>query len=46
MNIHPIRTKADHKRALHEVSAYFNNEPGPGSEDDDRCEILITLVQA
>ena len=46
MNIHPIRTKADHKRALHEVSAYFNNGPEPGSEAGDRFEILITLVQA
>ena len=46
MNIHPIRTKADHKRALHEVSAYFNNGPVPGSEDGDRFEILVTLVEA
>lgn len=46
MNIHPIRTKADHKRALHEVSAYFNNEPVPGSEDGDRFEILLVLVEA
>ena len=33
MQIRPIRTKADYKRALHEVSAYFDNEPEPGSED-------------
>ena len=46
MNIHPIRTKADYKRALREVSAYFNNEPEPGSEDGDRFEILTTLVEA
>lgn len=46
MNIHPIRTKADYKRALREVSAYFNNEPEPGSEDGDRFEILATLVEA
>lgn len=46
MNIHPIRTKADHKRALREVSGYFNNEPEPGSEDGDRFEILVTLVEA
>lgn len=31
MNIHPIRTKTDYKRALREVSAYFNDEPEPGS---------------
>lgn len=46
MNIHPIRTKADYKRALREVSAYFNDEPEPRSEDGDRFEILITLVEA
>ena len=46
MNIHPIRTKSDYKRALREVSAYFDNEPEPGSEDGDRFEILTTLVEA
>ena len=46
MNIHPIRTKADYKRALREVSAYFDDEPEPGSEDGDRFEILATLVEA
>ena len=46
MNIHPLRTKADYKRALREVSAYFDNEPEPGSEDGDRFEILATLVEA
>ena len=46
MNIHPIRTKADYKRALREVSAYFDNEPAPGSTDGDRFEILTTLVEA
>ena len=46
MNIHPIRTKADYKRALREVSAYFDNEPEPGRADGDRFEILTTLVEA
>ena len=46
MNIHPIGTKADYKRALREVSAYFDNEPEPGSDDGDRFEILATLVEA
>ena len=46
MNIHPIRTKADYKRARREVSAYFDNEPEPGSDDGDRVEILATLVEA
>ena len=46
MNIRPIRNKTDYKRALREVSAYFDNEPEPGSEDGDRFEILATLVAA
>ena len=46
MNIHPIHTKADYKRALRDVSAYFDNEPEPGSAEGDRFEILTTLVEA
>ena len=46
MNIAPIPTKSDYKRALREVSAYFDNEPEPGSEDGDRFKILTTLVEA
>ena len=46
MNIQPIRNKADYKRALREVSAYFDNEPDPGSKAGDRFEILTTLVEA
>ena len=46
MNIHPIRTDHDYKAALRELSAYFDNEPVPGTEDGDRFEILATLVEA
>ena len=46
MNIRPIRTEADYKATLREVSAYFDNEPEPGTEDGDRFEILLTLVEA
>ena len=46
MNIHPIRTGTDYRAALRELSAYFDNEPVPGSEDGDRFEILVTLVEA
>ena len=28
------------------MSAYFDQEPEPGSEDGDRFEILLALVQA
>ncbi len=46
MEIRPIRTEEDYKQALREVSAYFDNEPQPGSPDGDRFEILLTLVAA
>ena len=46
MNIHPIRTGTDYRAALRELSAYIDNEPVPGSEDGDRFEILVTLVEA
>ena len=45
MNIRPIRTKKDYKVALQEVSAYFDNEPMPGTKEGDRFEILATLVE-
>lgn len=46
MNIHPIRTENDYQIALGELSAYFNAEPEPGTEEGDRFEILATLVEA
>ncbi|ALM52002.1 helix-turn-helix domain-containing protein [Halomonas huangheensis] len=46
MNIRPIRTEMDYRFALREVSAYFDDEPELGSEDGDRFEILLTLIEA
>ncbi|MBD8524607.1 helix-turn-helix domain-containing protein [Pseudomarimonas arenosa] len=46
MNIHPIRTESDYKKALRELSAYFDDEPDPGTIEGDRFEILATLVEA
>lgn len=46
MEIRPIRTSDDYKAAMREVSAYFDNEPTPGTHDGDRFEILLTLVEA
>ncbi|MFZ2663471.1 MAG: transcriptional regulator [Rhodoferax sp.] len=40
MEIRPIRTEDDYKTALREVSAYFDNEPAPGTPDGDRFEIM------
>ena len=46
MDIRPIRTEEDYQATLREVSAYFDNEPAPGTADGDRFEILLTLVEA
>lgn len=46
MNIQPIHSENDYKAALRELSAYFDNEPEPGSEEGDRFDILVTLVEA
>lgn len=46
MDIRPIHTKDDYKAALRELSAYFDNEPEPGTEDGDRFKRLVTVVEA
>ena len=46
MDIRPIHTEADYKLALNEVSSYFDSEPEPGTQEGDRFEILLTLVEA
>jgi HTH-type transcriptional regulator/antitoxin HigA len=46
MNIHPIRNDDDHREALRELAHYFDHEPEPGTEDGDRFEIMLTLVEA
>ena len=46
MNIRPIHSESDYRAALKEVSAYFDHEPEPGSDDGDRFEILAALIEA
>ena len=46
MNIHPVRTKADYKAALKEISALMESDPDLGTPQGDRLDILTTLVQA
>jgi HTH-type transcriptional regulator / antitoxin HigA len=46
MNIKPIRTKADHKAALKEVSRLVDLDPARGTTDGDALEVLSTLVAA
>jgi HTH-type transcriptional regulator / antitoxin HigA len=44
MDIRPIRTEADYQAALAEISALM--DAVPGSADEDRLDILATLVEA
>lgn len=46
MEIRPIRTKADYKATLKEISALMESDPALGTPKGDRLDILITLVQA
>lgn len=46
MDIRPIHNETDYKATLRAVSGYFDNEPMPGTEEADRFEILVTLIEA
>lgn len=46
MNIHPVRNEQEYLAALAELSAYFEREPEPGTEEGDRFDVLATLVEA
>ena len=46
MEIRPVRTKADYKAALEEISTLMDSDPAPGTPEGDRLDILATLVQA
>jgi len=43
MEIRPIRKDADHAAALREVERLWN--AAPGTEDGDRLDILVTLIE-
>ena len=45
-NIRPIKTEADYEWALAEVTAYFDNQPEPGSPEGDRFDVLAALLEA
>ena len=46
MNIRPIHSDSDYRQALKAASVYFDHEPESGSDDADRFEILLALIQA
>ena len=46
MEIKAIRTEADYRAALQEVSALIDLDPAVDSPDGERLEVMGTLVQA
>jgi HTH-type transcriptional regulator / antitoxin HigA len=44
--LRPIRTRADYRAALAEVSPMFDREPEPGTPEGDRFDVLVTLIEA
>ena len=42
MNVHPIRTEADHEAALAEVEALWGSKAG--TPDGDRLDVLLVLI--
>lgn len=45
MNIHPIKTAADHRRAVAGLTALLESAPAPGSAEADDAEVLATLIE-
>lgn len=45
MDIRPIHTKADYKRALAVVSQLVDANPARGTPDGDRLEVLAMLIE-
>lgn len=45
MQLKPIRTEADYAAALQAVAPYFDHEPQPGSDEADRFEVLLLLIE-
>ena len=44
MDVAPIRTKRDHRRALEEIEALMDAKRG--TSEGDRLDVLVTLVEA
>ena len=46
LDIRPIRTEADHARALAEIQAFDDDGYVAGTDASDRLDVLVTLVAA
>lgn len=43
--IRPLRTEADYEAALAEIERYFEQEPGQGTPEADRFDLLALVIQ-
>ncbi len=46
MEIQPVRNEKDYEHALREIAELMEREPEPGTDDFDRLDVLVTLVEA
>lgn len=46
MDIRPIKNDDDLAWAIQEVSAYFEDQPEPGTPEGDRFDVLSELIEA
>lgn len=46
MNIHPIRTKAEHRQALARISKLMILDPAPRTPESDELEVLAQVVES
>ena len=46
MDPRPIVSEAEYKRAVNDISAYFENQPSPGTPDAARFDALAALIDA
>jgi HTH-type transcriptional regulator/antitoxin HigA len=45
IDVRPIHNEKDYDWAIREVTRYFEAEPGPGTADGDRFEVLSSLIK-
>ena len=43
-DIRPIRNEDDYARALADIERYFDDEPEPGTPEDDRFDLLALVI--
>lgn len=46
MNISPIHTDADYRKALHAISRLVETDPAPGTAEGDFLDVMGTLIEA